>query len=178
MRCALQLLLPVQSASSMSDRDGGLFRPPARMQPVRRELAVEELNGHRALSDGRPHALDGTVSNVAGRKNPWKARLEEKRAAIGRPRVVAPKICSCEDETVRVPLDLWWQPLGVRSGSDHKEEPISVDGLLASLRAVMKHQVLEPPFAPAVDDLGPETDPQIRRRLHLADQVVRHPCLE
>jgi hypothetical protein len=148
------------------------------MQPVGYEQAVEELNCDRALPSGRRDALHGPCSNVAGRKHPRHARLEQKRTAIKRPRVVVAKIGSREDETPRIRIDLRWQPLGVRARSDHEEEPIGVDGLLASFRAVTKHQVLEPSVAPAVDDVGPEADPQIWRRLHLADQVVRHPCAE
>ena len=66
----------------------------------------------------------------------------------------------------------------MRARSDHEEEPIGVDGLLASVRAITKHEVLQPSVAPTADDLGPETDLQLWRRLHLADQVVRHPLAE
>ena len=48
----------------------------------------------------------------------------------------------------------------------------------AALPVITKHEVLQPPVAPTADDLGLETDLQIRRRLHLADQVVRHPGVE
>jgi len=168
----------VQAASSAFDHDGGLYRTAARMQPVGYEQAVEELNRDRALSNCRRHALHGTVSNVAGRENPRHARLEQKRTAIERPRVVVAKIRSREDETPRIPLDLRWQPLSVRARSDHEEEPVGVDGLLASLRAITKHEVLQPPAAAAADDLRPETELELRRRLHLANQVPRHPGAE
>src|SRR5919108_963043 len=59
-----------RAASLPADGHGGLLRAPARMQAVGLEQAVEELNRPRSLSDGRGHALDGTVSNVAGRENP------------------------------------------------------------------------------------------------------------
>jgi hypothetical protein len=62
--------------------------------------------------------------------------------------------------------------------ADHEEEAVGVDGLLAPLRAIAKHEVLQPRVAPTADDLGPQTDLQLRRRLDLAGQVVRHPCAE
>jgi hypothetical protein len=145
-----------------------------RMKSVRCEQAVEELDRRRALSNGGRHALDGTVSNVAGRKDRRHARLEEKRISIMRPSGLG-EIRSREDETPRIPGDLTRQPLGVGARADHQEEPIGVDGLLDSFCPVTKHQVLEPTVAPTVDDVGTKADPQIWRRLHLPDQVMRHP---
>ena len=83
-----------------------------------------------------------------------------------------------KDEALVIPLDLRWQPLRVRVPSDHEEECVGVNGFLASLQAIGKHQVLQPPATPAADDLGPETDLHVRCGLHLADQVLRHPSAE
>ena len=118
------------------------------------------------------------MPDIAGGENRRHARLEQKGTAIERPSAVISKIRSREDETLGIPGDPPWQPLGVRAGSDHEEERIGVDGLLASGRAITKHELLQPSVAPAADDLGPETDLQLWFRLHLADQVVRHPLAE
>ena len=66
----------------------------------------------------------------------------------------------------------------MRARSDHEEEPVGIDGLVGSVCARTQHEVLQPPVAPTADDLGPETDLQLWRGLHLADQVVRHPRAE
>jgi hypothetical protein len=84
----------VPAASSPSNQVGGLLRAAARMQPIGHEHPVEELDRDRPLSDCGRHALDGAVSNVAGREEPRHARLEQKRTAIERPSVVAAKIGS------------------------------------------------------------------------------------
>ncbi|HTE63740.1 MAG TPA: hypothetical protein VK631_25505, partial [Solirubrobacteraceae bacterium] len=89
----------LQAASSPSDHDGRLFWTAARMQPVGCEEAVEKLNRDRALANCRRHALHRAVSSVAGREHPRHARLERKRTAIERPRVVVAKIRPREDET-------------------------------------------------------------------------------
>jgi hypothetical protein len=83
------------------------------------------------------------------------------------------KVRSREDEPLRVSLELRRQPVGVRARSDDHEQSVGGDGLLASLRTIAEHQVVEPPVAPAADDLGPGAHVHVRRRLHLADQVVR-----
>ena len=77
-----------------------------------------------------------------------------------------------------VPIDLRWQPLGMRGCSDHEEETVGLDRFLYSMGLITKHQALDPPVAPTVDDLGHETNLQIWRRLHLPDEVVRHAFVE
>ena len=62
-----------------------------------------------------------------------------------------------------IPIDLRWQPIGVRASSDHEEEHFGVDGLLASVCPIAKHEVLQPAVAPTPDDLGPEPDLQLWR---------------
>ena len=109
----------VRAASLPSDRGGRLLRTAARMQAVGYEQAVEELIRDRALSNCGRHPFHGTVSSVAGGENPRHARLEQKRTAIERPSVAAAKIRSREDETLRIPIDLRWQPLSVRARADH-----------------------------------------------------------
>ena len=52
----------------MSDHNGGLFRPAVRMQPVGCEQTVEELNRHRALSDGWELTMELEVWRAAARK--------------------------------------------------------------------------------------------------------------
>ena len=66
----------------------------------------------------------------------------------------------------------------MRARADHEEEPVGIDRLLASIRAIAKDELLQPPVAATADDLGPEADLQLWRRLHLADKVVRHPRVE
>src|SRR6185312_3311379 len=117
--------------------DGRLLGTAAWMQLVDCEQAMEELNRDRALSDRRRHALRRAVANVAGREHPRHARLEQKWTASERPGVVVAKICSREDETLVVPLDLRWQPLSVRVPSDHEEERVGVNGFLTSLQPIM-----------------------------------------
>jgi hypothetical protein len=41
------------------------------------EILVHELDGHRALADGRGDPLDGALPHVAGDEDPRHARLEE-----------------------------------------------------------------------------------------------------
>jgi hypothetical protein len=148
------------------------------MQAIGLEQAVEELNGNCALSNCRRHSLYGTVSNVAGGENPRHARLEQKRTAIERPITVVAKIRSRENETFGVPIHLRREPLGVRARSDHEEEHIGIDGLLAPVCAITKHELLQPSVTPTARDLGPETDLQLWFRLDLANQVVRHPSAQ
>ena len=118
------------------------------MQPVGSEQVMEQLDRDRALSDRRRHALRRAVPDIPGRENPRHARLEQEWIAGERPRAIVGKIRSREDETLVIPLDLRWQPLRVRVPSDHEEERVSVNGFLASLQAIGKHQVLQPPVTP------------------------------
>jgi hypothetical protein len=157
------------------DHDGGPLRAAKRTQRVDREEAVEKLNRNRALANCRCHAIRGTVSCVAGREHSGHAGFEQKRTAIERPSRVVAKIRSRKNETMLVPGDVWWKPFSVRARSDHEQERVGVDGLLASVRTISKHEVLQPPVAPTTDDLGPEADLHPWRRLHLADQIMRHP---
>ena len=108
------------------------------------------------------------MSNVAGGQDPRHARFERKRTALERPIGIA-KVWSCEDETPGIPFDLRRQPLSVRVSPDQKEQCFSVDGLLASIRPIAKHQPLEPPVARTPDDLGPESYLQLWLRLHFAN---------
>jgi hypothetical protein len=148
------------------------------MQLVACEQVMEQLNRDRALSDRRRHAFRRTVPDIPSRENPRHARFEQEWTAGEGPSAVVGKICSREDETLVIPLDLRWQPLCVRVPSDHEEERVGVNGFLASPQAIGKHQVFQPPVTPAADDLGPETDLHVRCGLHLAYQVVRHPGAE
>ena len=118
------------------------------------------------------------MSSVAGGKNPRHARLEQKRSALERPITVAAKIGPRENKTLPIPFNVVWQPLGMGASSDHEEEHIGFDCLLASVGAITKHQPLQPPVAPTADDLGSESDLQVRLGLHLANQVVRHSSAE
>ena len=160
------------------DRGLGLLWTAARMQPLRREQAVEELDRHRALPDGGGHSLDRTVPDVAGREHPRHARLEEKRTAVERPGAGVGKVGPREDEAVLVAIDLLRQPVGVRADSDHEEEAAGANRLLVSGGAIAEHQVLQPSVASAADDLGLKTDLQFRRCLDLTHQVVRHSGVE
>ncbi len=69
-------------ASRAGDSRSG---PAARMQPLGREQAVEELNRHRALAGCGGHAFHRPVPNVAGREDSRHAGLEGERSTIGRP---------------------------------------------------------------------------------------------
>ena len=120
------------AGDSGADRGLRLLWTAARMQPLRREQAVEELDRHRALPDGGGHSLDRTVPDVAGREHPRHARLEEKRTAVERPGAGVRKVGPREDEAVLVAIDLLQQPVGVRADSDHEEEAAGANRLLVS----------------------------------------------
>ena len=66
----------------------------------------------------------------------------------------------------------------MRAGADHEEQPVGVDRLLAAAGAVAQHEVLEPAVAAAADDLGADPDVELRRRLDLVHEVLRHPRVE
>ena len=118
------------------------------------------------------------MSNVAGGKDARHARLEQKRSALERPITVAAKIGPRENKALPISINLLWQPLGMGASSDHEEEHIGIDALLAPVCAITKHELLQPSVTPTARDLGPETDLQLWFRLDLANQVVRHPSAQ
>ena len=66
------------------------------------------------------------MADVAGGEHTWHARLEEKRTAIERRCATLRNICSREDESLLIPFDVRWKPIGVRLCSD-QERPGHVE---------------------------------------------------
>jgi hypothetical protein len=79
---------------------------------------------------------------------------------------------------VLVSTNRGWQPVGVRLRADHHEQAICGNSLVDLSQGVTQHEVLEHAVAPASDHLGLEADVDVGCRVHLADQVGRHPDIE
>jgi hypothetical protein len=63
--------------AQVGDGDGG--------RVMRRQVLVDERDGHRALADRARHALDRARAHVAGHEHAGHARLEQVRVALERP---------------------------------------------------------------------------------------------
>ena len=156
---------------------GRLLRATPRMAPIGLEELVQELDRDRTVADRRRDPLDRAVAHVARGEDAGQARLEQEGIAVEGPRAGG-QVGPGEDEALLVALDRGRQPLGVRVRADHEEERVGGDGLVAAVAAGAENQLLEPGVAAAAHDLGAEPHGEVRRRLDLADEVVRHAGVE
>jgi hypothetical protein len=147
------------------------------MQPVGCEQAMEQLDHDRTLSDCGRHALRRAVLDVADREHP--GTLVSSINGLPASRHVRSSRRSVPIRT-KSGSSRWtcgWKPIRVRMPPIMRKST-SADGFLARMQGIGKHQLLQPPVTPAAGDLRPETDPHVRRGLHLTHQIVRHPSAE
>ena len=96
----------------------------------RRQVAVHEVDRHRALADGRRDPLHRVEPHVAGREHPGHAGLQRERRTRQRPRGCAwagpSRSWPGDDEALVVADDVRAEPVGARRGADEDEQPAAV----------------------------------------------------
>src|SRR5207248_6609002 len=90
------------------------------------QILMNELNGHRAFSYSRSHALDGPVADVAYRKDARDVGFEQAWIAIERPSMsllpIAGEVGAGEHEAALIAFDRVLQPIGLRFRPNEDEQ--------------------------------------------------------
>ena len=156
--------------------EGEFFRPAlASSVDGKLYLAVSVHEGDRyaAFTHGCSHALYRSGANIPDRKNPWGARFEGERLAIGVPLSRLHRVSSRQDEAMLVARDLRREPISRCLGADKDEEHLRIPSRCNAGASIDDLDRLELLVAVPGDNLGPRFDPDIRFRCDLLDEVVR-----
>src|SRR5438270_1822254 len=116
---------------SPSSRVGRLFST-SRLCEIRQVL-MDELHGHRSLSDRRGDPLDRAMTGVPCREDAGYAGLECMGTSVElprRPESAVREIAVCEDEPAVVPSEDVLQPLGVGLRPDQDEKTVGPQRLV------------------------------------------------
>ena len=93
------------------------------------------------------------MSDVPGGEHARHARFEEKRTALEPRGGLVRDVCSGENESLLIPFDVRWKPIGVRPCADQEEESLRLDRGLGLRRDVTNDQLLEASIAATADNL-------------------------
>src|SRR6266508_708025 len=139
---------------------------------------MDELDRRGALSDRRGDPLDRPVAHVARSEDAREAGLQPERRALERPAgwrlAGTEQVTAGHDVAAVVTLDDAVQPPGVRLGADQHEQRRRGHRLGGAVLPVDQRDAFQPPPPVPVDHLGAQADRDVRGRLDLLDQVVRH----
>src|ERR671910_2446960 len=121
--------------------------PTALARSLVLQVAVDELDRHRALADRGGHPLDRVGPHVARGEHAGDARLEVVGITVEppatRPVPVAPQVGTGQNEPPAVTLDHAVEPLGPGGGADEYEDVAGWHGLLGAGRAIAQGDLLE-----------------------------------
>src|SRR5262249_25514508 len=118
---------------------------------------MNEIDSHRALTDGGRDPLHRVESHITRREQPGYGRLQRERDACQRPAgavFAVEQIAAGDDEAVLVTRDFITQPVRAWRGPDVHEEPVGVDVFLRAGGAIGEREALEVVGTSARDDLG------------------------
>src|SRR5579863_2027878 len=142
------------------------------------KILMDELNHDCPFANSGSHSLDGAVAHIADNKNSRHTGFEQAGITVEIPAIgpfpVAKKIRSGEDEPAIVALDFAWEPLcaGLRANEDEEARSGKLRGFAGG--RVFDSDGGEPGIAMNFADASLRQDLDIRCRLNLLDEVVRH----
>ena len=94
----------------------------------RLEAIEHQAHCHRALADGRRHALDRSAANIADAKDPGPARLKQQWHVLHALELRHRKVGTREHEAVVVHGELTVEPVGARCRADKDEQSVHCEG--------------------------------------------------
>ena len=166
-----RLVLATRATATHSESCGGVelveqidrgAAPRAWDRVMRREVLVDQRDGHRALPDRARDALDRPRADVAGDEDARHVRLEHVGLALERP-AVALYVGAGQDEAALVAGDHALEPVGVRRGADEHEAGVDVERGLVPSASRMRMRAQAAVVALRRDRRGPGADVDVRR---------------
>src|SRR5712691_8155710 len=95
---------------------------------ARLEAIEHKSHGHRALADGRRHALDRSATDIADTEDSGPAGLEQQRHVLHALELSHWNVGACEHEAVFVDGKLTLEPFGARCRADKDEQSAHCEG--------------------------------------------------
>src|ERR1700722_974506 len=142
------------------------------------QILMDELHGHRSLTDSGGYPFYRTVAHVANRENSGNICLQQKRVAVESPSFgmlpIPEEVGTSQQETAFVPFDERSEPLSARQCTNKDEHRTGRHALDFVRVRTQDRNLFQVGFAVDFADAGVSPDLNVGHLLDLVDQILRH----